>query len=207
MIERATGRALLMDFGISRSITTNVSATQGLTRIGEVVGTPEFMSPEQATGDTLDGRADLYSLGLVALYALTGTKPITGTSTQQVLAKQLTELPPPATTLRADLPASIGDAIDRCVAKQPDERFATAELLVDAIDAAQVAAPQVPLAIRLFAQELGTLGLIVIFLAGIMPMMVRGMSTGDDLDALVPVILLGAIAITRIVQSFIAPAG
>ena len=204
MIERATGRALLMDFGISRSITTNVSATQGLTRIGEVVGTPEFMSPEQATGDTIDGRTDLYSLGLVALFALTGAKVITGTSTQQILAKQITEVPPPAMSLRADLPESIGAAIDKCVAKQPDERFATAELLVETIDAAQVNTPDVPLAIRLFAQELNTVSLVMLFLAVFTPFVVRGMSTGGDLDALIPVILIGAIAITRLTQSFSA---
>jgi len=74
MLERATGRALLMDFGISRSITAKVeekgkAATQGLTRVGEVVGTAEYMSPEQASGDVVDGRSDLYSLGLVALFA------------------------------------------------------------------------------------------------------------------------------------------
>jgi serine/threonine protein kinase len=75
MLERATGRALLMDFGISRSITAKVEgrgATQGLTRVGEVVRTAEYMSPEQASGDVVDGRSDLYSLGLVALFALTG---------------------------------------------------------------------------------------------------------------------------------------
>ncbi len=204
MIERATGRALLMDFGISRSITANVSATQGLTRIGEVVGTPEFMSPEQATGDTIDGRSDLYSLGLVALYALTGTKPITGTSAQQILARQLTELPPSATSLRAELPASIGAAIDKCVAKQPDDRFASAEQLVEAIDAAQVSAPEIPLAIRLFAQELGTVSLIMFFLVLMAPMIVRSMSTGGGLDALIPLILMGAVATTRLSQTFSA---
>ena len=204
MIERATGRALLMDFGISRSITTNVSATQGLTRVGEVVGTPEFMSPEQATGDTLDGRTDLYSLGLVALYALTGAKVITGTSTQQILVKQLTELPPPAVALRADLPASIGAAIDKCVAKAPNDRFATAELLVEAVDAAQVATPEVPLAIRLFAQELATVGLVLFFLIILIPFIARGMSTSGSLDGLIPIILLGAVAFTRVWQSFVA---
>jgi serine/threonine-protein kinase len=119
MLERATGRALLMDFGISRSIVAKVeakNATQGLTRVGEVVGTAEYMSPEQASGDVVDGRSDLYSLGLVALFALTGRPVITGDSTQQILVRQLTETPPPATSLRPDLPESLGAAIDRCVA-------------------------------------------------------------------------------------------
>src|SRR5215207_7929035 len=121
MLERATGRALLMDFGISRSIVAQVEPkgfTQGLTRVGEVVGTAEYMSPEQASGDVVDGRSDLYSLGLVALFALTGRSVITGDSTQQILVKQLTETPPPATSLRAELPEALGAAIDRCVAKE-----------------------------------------------------------------------------------------
>ena len=99
MIERATGRALLMDFGISRPITASVD-TAGLTRVGEVVGTPEFMSPEQATGDNGDGRSDLYSLGLVALFALMARPVITGDSTQQIIVKQLTETIPPSRSWR-----------------------------------------------------------------------------------------------------------
>jgi len=204
MIERATGRALLMDFGISRSLTTNVSATQGLTRVGEVVGTPEFMSPEQATGDVVDGRSDLYSLGLVALYALTGTKVITGTSSQQILVRQLTELPPASTSLRPELPSAIGGAIDKCVAKSPDDRFASAEQLVEAIDAAQVSTSEIPLAIRLFAQELGTVSLILFFLVLMAPLLARSMSTGGQLDALIPLLLMGAVATTRLSQTFSA---
>ncbi|HTR76478.1 MAG TPA: serine/threonine-protein kinase, partial [Gemmatimonadaceae bacterium] len=184
MLERATGRALLMDFGISRAITTTV-ATPGLTRVGEVVGTPEYMSPEQASGDEVDGRSDLYSLGLVALFAITGRPAITADSTQKILVKQLTELPPPATTLRPDLPAVLGAAIDRCVAKAPADRFETAEALVEAVDNARVSAPEVPLPVRLFAQELGTLSLVVAFLFVFSPFMIRGMGTGGNLDALI----------------------
>ncbi|MBK7596954.1 MAG: serine/threonine protein kinase [Gemmatimonadetes bacterium] len=81
MLERATGRALLMDFGISRVMEKRASA--GLTRVGEVVGTPEYMSPEQAAGDEVDGRSDLFSLGLVAWYAVTGRTAMTGETTQE----------------------------------------------------------------------------------------------------------------------------
>ena len=152
MLERATGRALLMDFGISRSIATTVEPTgrtQGLTRVGEVVGTAEYMSPEQASGDVVDGRSDLYSLGLVALFALTGRPAITGQSTQQILVKQLTEALPPALSLRPGLPEPMAAAIDRCVAKEPSARFATAEALVEAIDEAKLTAPEIPVPIRL----------------------------------------------------------
>ncbi|MCU0622025.1 MAG: serine/threonine protein kinase, partial [Gemmatimonadales bacterium] len=76
MLERATGRALLMDFGIARTVQAAPAALPGLTRVGEVVGTPEYMSPEQASGDAVDGRSDLYSLGLVAYFGLTGAPAI-----------------------------------------------------------------------------------------------------------------------------------
>ena len=92
MIERATGRALLMDFGVARSIDAAPTARPGMTRVGEVVGTPEYMSPEQATGEEVDGRSDLYSLGLVAYFGATGKVPFGGDSAARVLMRQLTEL-------------------------------------------------------------------------------------------------------------------
>jgi serine/threonine-protein kinase len=205
MLERATGRALLMDFGISRSITATVDrkgATQGLTRVGEVVGTAEYMSPEQASGDVVDGRSDLYSLGLVALFALTGRPAISGETTQQILVKQLTETPPSATTLRPDLPESLGAAIDRCVAKEPAARFATAEALVEAIDDAKLAAPDIPVPIRLFAQEAGTLSLIIVFLTMMSWLLLQSLSTKvGSAWAAIPGAFLGAIALTRALQT------
>ena len=205
MLERATGRALLMDFGISRTIAAKVESkgfTQGLTRVGEVVGTAEYMSPEQASGDVVDGRSDLYSLGLVALFALTGRPPITGTSTQQILVKQLTEVLPPAASLRPDLPEPLAAAIDRCVAKEPAARFATAEALVEAIDDARLAVPEIPLPIRLFAQELGTLGLILVFLTITSWLMLN--SLADKVGtawATIPGVFLAAIGLTRLMQA------
>jgi serine/threonine-protein kinase len=205
MLERATGRALLMDFGISRTITAKVDgkgATQGLTRVGEVVGTAEYMSPEQASGDVVDGRSDLYSLGLVALFALTGRPAITGESTQQILVKQLTMMPPRATALRHDLPESLGAAIDRCVAKEPSARFATAEALVEAIDDARLATPEIPVPVRLFAQELGTLSLIMVFLSVIIWLMYQMLSRKIGAAwAAVPGAFLGAIVLTRVLQA------
>jgi hypothetical protein len=205
MLERATGRALLMDFGISRSITAKVEgkgATQGLTRVGEVVGTAEYMSPEQASGDVVDGRSDLYSLGLVALFALTGRPVISGESTQKILVKQLTETPPPAVSLRPDLPESLGAAIDRCVAKEPSERFATAEALVEAIDDARLAEPEIPVPIRLFAQEAATLSLIMVFLAMISWLLFQTLSRKAGAAwAAIPGAFLAAIVITRALQA------
>ena len=153
MIERATGRALVMDFGIARAITP-VHDKPGLTRVGEVVGTPEYMSPEQAAGEQVDGRADLYSLGLVAWFAMSGRTAVTGESTQRILVKQLTEAIPPLASVRSDLPTSLCDVVDRCCAKEADDRFANAESVVEALDATQLATPDIPVAMRVLAPEL-----------------------------------------------------
>lgn len=201
MIERATGRALLMDFGISRTISTTIEATN-LTRVGEVVGTPEYMSPEQASGDRVDGRSDLYSLGLVALFALTGRSLVTGENTHQIIVRQLTEALPPAATLRSDLPAALAEAIDRCVDKNPDARFSSAESLGEALDRAQLSTPEIPLPIRLFTQELSTVGLVLLFILVVSWMFYDRASASrmGSIDSAVPAIMLFGVAITRVLQ-------
>jgi serine/threonine-protein kinase len=206
MIERATGRALLMDFGISRSVQAAPlpGATRaGLTRVGEVVGTPEFMSPEQAAGDHLDGRSDLYSLGLVAWFALSGQSAMSGESTQKVLVKQLTEAVPNIQTLRTDVPALLADVVDRCVQKSPDDRFASAEALVDALDVSALRGVEVPLPVRLFAQELGQAGLVFAFSVIMLPLLYSFLSRTyeGDLDVLLPLVLFAAIVWGRMAQT------
>jgi eukaryotic-like serine/threonine-protein kinase len=158
MIERATGRALVMDFGIARAITPVDAATpaagNGLTRVGEVVGTPEYMSPEQAVGDAVDGRSDLYALGLVAWFALTAQTAFTGESTQRILVRQLTEAVPPLESMRPDLPDSLCAVVNRCCEKNAADRYPTAEALIEALDATQLATPDIPVAIRLLVPDL-----------------------------------------------------
>jgi len=158
MIERATGRALVMDFGIARAITPIADPatgnTNGLTRIGEVVGTPEYMSPEQAVGEAVDGRSDLYSLGLVAWFALSGRAAFSGDTTQRILVRQLTEPVPAVELVRPELPTALCAMVNRCCEKQADDRFATAEALIEALDVTQLATPDVPVAVRLLAPDL-----------------------------------------------------
>jgi serine/threonine-protein kinase len=203
MIERATGRALVMDFGIARVIeaAAPVSGTRGgLTRVGEVVGTPEYMSPEQATGDHVDGRSDLYSLGLTAFFALTGTPAVTGETTGKILARQIADILPPMKSRRPDTPPALAEAIDRCVAKDPNQRFANAEGLVEALDAAQLAGPEIPVPIRLFAQELGKLSLITVLGVFMIYFMFRAVNS-DNVDALLPPFALIGVVITIAAQS------
>jgi hypothetical protein len=202
MIERATGRALVLDFGISRSMTHAAATTSNLTRVGEVVGTPEYMSPEQASGDVVDGRSDLYSLGLTAYYAATGRTAVTGESTQKILVRQLTERVPSVLDSRPDLPPALAHTIDRCVEKDPADRFPTAEALVEEIDAAQLAEPEIPLPVRLFAGELSTLSLAVLIILSLMWSGIATLHTKLSLlDTLVPVVLLLAILVTRVLTT------
>jgi serine/threonine-protein kinase len=199
MLERATGRALVMDFGIARSMAAPAAAAGGLTRVGEVVGTPEYMSPEQAAGDVVDGRSDIYALGLTAHFAATGRVAITGDTTQRILARQLTEPVPPLASARPDLPPALAEAIDRCVAKEPADRFPTAEALVEAIDAARLAEPEIPLPIRLFAGELGTLSMVTAFALLVTTLFLRYAARIElgIADVVLMLVLLGAVLLTR----------
>lgn len=202
MIDRASGRALVMDFGIARAKSNAPAAAAGLTRVGEVVGTPEYMSPEQASGDEVDGRSDLYSLGLTIMFAVTGKIAFSGESTQKILVKQLTESLPPVASVRADLPSALADAIDRCVEKNPSDRFETAEALVDALDNSQLVQAEVPLPIRLFQNEASTLTFIMIgFVLG-STYVVRSIDWARQRDEpLLIVVLLFAIVCTRAMQT------
>jgi hypothetical protein len=204
MLERATGRALVLDFGISRSMAHMPAATAtNLTRVGEVVGTPEYMSPEQASGDVVDGRSDLYALGLTAYYAATGRTAVTAENTQKVLVRQLTERLASISTLRPDLPPALAAAIDRCVEKDPDARFSTAEALVEEIDAAQLAEPEIPLPIRLFADDLASLSLSAIFLLVFAWQLAALQAQRDmsELDVMIPVVGLLAIIFARVLTT------
>lgn len=176
LVERATGRALITDFGIARS-----TAADGLTRAGEVIGTPQFMSPEQAAGEHLDGRSDLYSLGVVGFFALTAKLPFQAPTTQALLGMHLTQAPPSVTSLRPDLPAALAAVIERCLAKDPDDRFAGGEALVSAVEELSIAKPVVAPAVRLFHQQANQalrLTLVLLIIAGAV---VPRWTTGDQL--------------------------
>lgn len=206
MIERATGRAMLMDFGISRSVhaAPPAGATRaGLTRVGEVVGTPEYMSPEQASGDVLDGRSDLYALGLVAWFALTGQSAMAGESTAKILARQLTETLAPIATMRADVPPRLAEVIDRCLAKAPDDRLASAEALTEALDVDALRGVEIPLPVRLFAGELTQVTVILVgalFVAPVLLSVLRQAYTGN-IDIILPMVLFGAVLWGRLAQT------
>ncbi len=202
MLDRATGRALVMDFGISRSIAPTTRSA-ALTRVGEVVGTPEYMSPEQASGDHVDGRSDIYALGLTAHYAATGRVVMAGETTQKILVRQLTEPVPPISGARPDFPSALAEAIDQCVEKDPEHRFQAAEALVEAIDAGQLAEPEIPLPVRLFAGEAATTSLVGI---GILLFSIFTIDSGlqqnkADVDIMLPIVALFAVFVTRMLTT------
>jgi serine/threonine-protein kinase len=143
LLEKGTGRALVTDFGIAR-----VTDQTGVTGRGEVLGTVHYMSPEQACGDPVDGRSDLYSLGVTAWFALTGTLPFDGASLPAVLARVLTEPAPRIASRHPHLPPRLSEAIDRCLQKTATDRFETGEELAESVGTALQATREIPPQIR-----------------------------------------------------------
>jgi serine/threonine-protein kinase len=114
--------AKLLDFGLvqDHSATT---ADDRITRAGTVLGTPSYMCPEQAGGEPVDPRGDVYSLGAVAFFMLTGRPPFEGSSVGKLLAAHLTQPAPDVRTLRLEVPADLAAVVARCLVKHPNERF------------------------------------------------------------------------------------
>jgi serine/threonine-protein kinase len=134
--------AIVADFGIARAVDAAGGATATMT--GLVVGTPAYMSPEQAAGETLDGRSDQYSLACVIYEMLSGLAPFAGTTPRELMARHAVEPVPPLQTVKPDLPAALGTALARGLEKDPSDRYATAGALVDALEANLPAGPVTP---------------------------------------------------------------
>jgi eukaryotic-like serine/threonine-protein kinase len=134
---RPDGLVKVLDFGIARFLEDSAVSARGaihveLTRPGIILGTARYMSPEQARGLPVDGRSDLFSLGVVLYEMLTGTAPFTGATPSDILAAILTNDPPPLSRNSRIVPAEFERIVRRCLAKDPAERYASADaLLVD----------------------------------------------------------------------------
>ncbi len=128
----ADGHALLADFGIARACCGD--SGDAVTATGLAIGTPEYMSPEQASGEPeLDGRSDVYSLAVVLYEMLTGEPPFSGQSAQTVMVKHVTEAPPKVRAIAPEVPPSVDAAIGRALAKDPAHRFATTTAFISAL--------------------------------------------------------------------------
>lgn len=123
------GRAWITDFGVARSL-----RERGPTRTGSVIGTLAYLSPEQARGEEVDGRSDLYALGILLFEMLTGELPFKGGSTAEDMAQRLTGASRDIRTLREDVPAWLAGVIRRLLQRDPEHRFQSARELIDALD-------------------------------------------------------------------------
>jgi serine/threonine-protein kinase len=130
MLEGPRQQVLVMDFGIAKALDPE---STGMTSSGLIVGTPHYMSPEQASGDPVDGRSDEYSLAVLGYRMLTGTHPFEGETARALLYKQVFEQASPARDRFPDIPQALSDALHRGMAKDPKERFATIEDFAAAI--------------------------------------------------------------------------
>ncbi len=134
-------RVKVLDFGLARAADTSTEtehSTAGpVTQEGGIVGTPAYMSPEQARGDDLDGRTDLWSLGVVLYQMTTGELPFIGKNAMAVLARVGMHNPPPPSSVNSAVPPVLSDVIMRLLAKNPDQRQPTAEAVVEELRAVE----------------------------------------------------------------------
>lgn len=177
LIERESGRALVGDFGIA--------AASGESAHKVLSGTPEFMSPEQALGQDVDARSDLYSLGVTAYFALSGRLPFAGGSPTEVLAKHVTESVPALSSLGVVVPRALALLVEQCLAKNPAERPARADTLAEQLGVSIEQRRELPAVLRAFVKRDGRmdgggtlLGLITTLVAAVGISAVAGPTAG-----------------------------
>lgn len=154
-----TGRsAMVTDFGIAKAVSTarDASSKGTLTSVGLSLGTPAYMAPEQVAADAIDHRADLYAWGMVAYELLSGSHPFASRTQAQLMAAQLSELPPALDTLGLGLPPAVTELVMRCLAKLPSERPADATTLLNALGGLGSSSGSVPAARRSDTTRSGT---------------------------------------------------
>jgi serine/threonine-protein kinase len=145
LLEHASGRVMVADFGIAAAI-DEVSEDQ-------VAGTPEFMSPEQILDRGCDTRSDIYSLGATAYYAFSGRYVFEGKTPTEVMARHVSEPPAPLGSLGLPVPRKVAALVDRCLAKDPAQRIATAQLFAEQLGVAIEQRRELPMALRAFVRR------------------------------------------------------
>jgi len=180
------GRVLVADFGIA-GVVTDAGALSG----GEVIGTPEFMSPEQALGEGVDARSDLYALGVVGFFILSGRLPFEAAKATEVLAKQVTEPAPALGRFAPHVPRRLARAVDECLAKDPEDRPQDGSIVADHLSLEQ--RRDVPPALRVFVRNTRAFGLGTAFLTLYLSLIVFTVGMGVGGSALVGLGLLLAV--------------
>ena len=123
------GKVFVMDFGIARSV-----GSEGMTMTGALVGTPEYMSPEQVKGEHVDGRSDIFSLGIIFYELLTGKMPFRAETAQQSMYRRTVERPTPASSEESSVPAFLSEVVSKCLEIDPSKRFQSAREIWDELD-------------------------------------------------------------------------
>ncbi len=141
MLENKTGRALVMDFGIAGDTTDET---------GMVLGTPHFMSPEQASGENLASASDLYSLGATLYFALSGQPPFDGDDSPSILAHHIRTTPQRLSKIAPGTPTKLSGIAEKCLAKEPTDRFTRAEEIAEQLDRSIETKKEIPVAVRAF---------------------------------------------------------
>ncbi len=202
LIDKGSGRALVGDFGIAR-----VTGAKTMSRQGKVLGTLAYMSPEQASAESvIDGRADLYSLGVTAFFALTGRLPFESRDPAALIAMHLAEPAPPVRSVSGLVPARLAEAVDRCLAKDPATRYPTGEALAEAIADAQLTRREIAPSVREFlgaaksgAAQVAMLGVLWMGLgaSGVAEAGISGVVMLVMLTALTPLVLIHPVLAAR----------
>jgi tRNA A-37 threonylcarbamoyl transferase component Bud32 len=148
LLERGSERALVTDFGIASATQTNALSVDG-----RVMGNAHYVSPEQASGEPVDARSDLYSLGVAGYYALTGRLPFDGETSADVVRQQLTSTAPAITSVAPSVPPRLAAAVERCLHKEPIRRYRNAESFAEAIDLAFEHAKEIPAPLRVWLSQ------------------------------------------------------
>ncbi len=144
LLEARTGRALVTDFGIAHASADLGPATDP----GKIMGTAHYMSPEQASNEPIDGRSDIYSLGVVGYLAVSGRLPFESSNLPALLVKQATESAPSVMRVAPGLPTALATTIDRCLARDPDLRFADGEAMAATLAPTPDTRPALPATLR-----------------------------------------------------------
>ena len=148
LLERGSERALVMDFGIACA-----AEASALGADGRVMGNAHYISPEQAAGEPVDARSDLYSLGVTGYYALTGRLPFEGETSGEVVSQHLTATAPAITSVAPSVPPRLAAAVERCLHKLPIRRYRNAESFAEAIDLAFEHAKEIPAPLRVWLSQ------------------------------------------------------
>ena len=152
MLEANTGRPLLVDFGIAKQVG---GTGPQMTATGFVVGTPQYMSPEQALGQgDIDARSDLYALGAMLFQMVTGTPPYDGATSQEIVGKHLADPVPIPSEVNGKIPRWLSDVIMRCLAKRPAERYQSAVMVQQALAEGRKSGPQETISAQRVAQRI-----------------------------------------------------